>query len=158
MPGSDQFTAFGPAAVGFQTDGTEIDRGAEIAGNTFGVMGSGTVAGVIGQGVQDGVQGKGGSGRGGRFESDDLRPQIKLEPQPMRVEDVSRPAQPTQLTGTSLPIVGEVGDLWMCQIPGAMTTPAALWLCVFAGQTKDEPAHWCQVLLGDSVDGTMMPF
>src|SRR5579862_7204847 len=58
MPGSDQFTAFGPAAVGFQTDGTEIDRGAEISGNTFGVMGSGTVAGVIGEGVQDGVHGK----------------------------------------------------------------------------------------------------
>ena len=157
MSTSDQFTAFGPAAVGFQTDGTEIDRGAEIAGNTFGVLGSG-LTGVIGQGEQDGVQGKGGSGRGGRFESGNARAQINLQPQPMVVEDVSQPAQPFQLTGTRLPIVGEVGDLWMSQIPHATHTPAALWLCVRAGETKDEPALWCQVLLGSSVPGTTMPF
>ena len=54
MSTSDQFTAFGPARIGFQTDGTEIDRGAEIAGNTFGVLGSGTV-GVIGEAAQNGV-------------------------------------------------------------------------------------------------------
>jgi hypothetical protein len=39
MSSDNQYTALGPAAVGFQTDGANIDRGAEIAGNTFGVKG-----------------------------------------------------------------------------------------------------------------------
>lgn len=163
MPSSNQFTATGPAQVGFQTDGSRIDRGAEIAGNTLGVLGTGPT-GVVGQGDQDGVHGIGGAGRGGRFESGNLRAQVKLEPQRMAIEDVTEPAHPLQLKGDDpyvvlpLPIVGQQGDLWMSQIPGAGHTPAALWLCVVSGSTEEEPAVWCQVLLGPGFPGTMMPF
>jgi hypothetical protein len=163
MPSSDQFTATGPAQVGFQTDGTHIDRGAEIAGTTFGVLGRGPT-GVVGQGDQDGVHGIGGAGRGGRFESGNMRAQIKLEPQRLEVEDDTEPAHPFQLKGDDpdaplpLPIAGQQGDLWMTQIPGAGHTPAALWLCVASGSTQEQPAVWSQVLLGPGFPGTMMPF
>ncbi|MGO1072496.1 hypothetical protein [Lysobacter sp. CA199] len=39
MSSDNQFTALGPAAVGFQTNGSNIDRGAEIQGKTLGVRG-----------------------------------------------------------------------------------------------------------------------
>jgi hypothetical protein len=35
----DQFTALGPATIGFQTNASAIDRGAEIAGTSVGVVG-----------------------------------------------------------------------------------------------------------------------
>jgi hypothetical protein len=37
MSSDNQFTALGPAVVGFRTDGTTIDLGADIAGNSIGV-------------------------------------------------------------------------------------------------------------------------
>jgi hypothetical protein len=49
MSSDDQFTALGPAAIGFQTDGTNITVGADITGNTVGVQGSGPI-GVNGVG------------------------------------------------------------------------------------------------------------
>lgn len=39
MSSDNQYTALGPAIVGFQTHGTNIDRGAEIAGNSLGILG-----------------------------------------------------------------------------------------------------------------------
>lgn len=63
MSEDQQFTATGPTIIGFQTDGTNIDRGAEIAGNEFGIRGTGVGTGAVGiigqagQGNADGVQG-----------------------------------------------------------------------------------------------------
>jgi hypothetical protein len=43
-------TALGPASIGFQTDGTNIARGAEIAGNEVGVKGSSNLGpGLVGE-------------------------------------------------------------------------------------------------------------
>ena len=49
MSSDNQYTALGPAAVGFQTDGANIAKGAEVAGTQLGVHGSSPV-GVLGQG------------------------------------------------------------------------------------------------------------
>src|ERR1700687_5700235 len=69
MSSDNQFTALGPTIVGFQTDGANIDRGAEIAGNQIGVKG--TCIGPVGDGVQghgsgnfSGVAGFGGGNAG----------------------------------------------------------------------------------------------
>ena len=40
MSSDNQYTALGRAIVGFQTNGTNIDRGAEIAGNSLGIQAS----------------------------------------------------------------------------------------------------------------------
>jgi hypothetical protein len=54
MSSDNQFTALGPAAVGFQTDGTNIDRGADIFGNQAGIVGkSSTGEGVHGETASD---------------------------------------------------------------------------------------------------------
>jgi hypothetical protein len=39
LSSDDQFTALGPAPIGFQTNASAIDRGAEIAGTSVGVLG-----------------------------------------------------------------------------------------------------------------------
>jgi hypothetical protein len=153
MTSDNQFTALGPATVGFQTHGTHVDRGAEIAGREFGVFGAGTV-GLIGEGEEDGVRGHGGSGRGGRFASGELHAQLRLDPQPMAGDGASRPAEPSELVEPALPWTGERGDLWMTELPDGDRTPVALWLCVRDGHTDSEPARWCQVLLGRSIAGT----
>jgi hypothetical protein len=66
MSSDNQFTARGPAIVGFQTDSSSIDRGAEIAGNSVGIKGF--CHGSVGDGVQgfgsgnfSGVAGFGGN-------------------------------------------------------------------------------------------------
>ncbi len=71
MSSDDQFTALGPAAVGFQTDGANIDVGADIAGHSAGirgraddgpgVAGAGGYTGVVGTGWLRGVHGRGSS-------------------------------------------------------------------------------------------------
>lgn len=65
MSKDNQFTATGPSIVAFQTDGANIDRGAEIHGNEVGVRGF--CDGAFGDGVQgfgkgywSGVAGYGG--------------------------------------------------------------------------------------------------
>jgi hypothetical protein len=50
MSSDNQFTALGPAIVGFQTDAANIDRGAEIHGNSVGIKGF--CDGPVGDGVQ----------------------------------------------------------------------------------------------------------
>jgi hypothetical protein len=50
MGSDNQWTALGPAIIGFQTDSTDIDRGAEIGGNSLGVKG--TCLGAVGDGAQ----------------------------------------------------------------------------------------------------------
>ena len=50
MSSDNQFTALGPAFIGFQTNATRIDRGAEITGTVVGVKG--TCSGFPGDGVQ----------------------------------------------------------------------------------------------------------
>lgn len=69
MSSDNQFTALGPAAIGFQTNGSNIDRGVDVSGNTFGVRG--TCTGSVGDGVQgmgsgnfSGTAGFGGSNNG----------------------------------------------------------------------------------------------
>jgi hypothetical protein len=39
MGSDNQWTALGPAPVGFQTNSASIDRGAEISGNSLGILG-----------------------------------------------------------------------------------------------------------------------
>ncbi len=62
MSSDNQYTALGPAVVGFQTDGTGIEIGAQITGNTYGIFGSSSDADTTG-GVDPqkgtGVQGNG---------------------------------------------------------------------------------------------------
>jgi hypothetical protein len=69
MSSDNQYTALGPAAVGFQTSGANIDIGAQISGNTVGVRGS--CQGAVGDGVQgngtgnfSGIAGWGGADSG----------------------------------------------------------------------------------------------
>ncbi len=64
MSSDNQYTALGPAIIGFQTDATRIDRGADIFGNEFGIRGaSANGAGVIGESEnQVGVEGRGETG------------------------------------------------------------------------------------------------
>lgn len=66
MGSDNQYTALGPATVGFQTNSNSIDHGAEIVGNTVGVHGScdaGT--GVSGNSISStGVSGESVSGFG----------------------------------------------------------------------------------------------
>lgn len=69
MSSDNQYTALGPAAIGFQTDGGNIDIGARISGNTVGIKGS--CQGAVGDGVQgtgsgnfSGVAGWGGARAG----------------------------------------------------------------------------------------------
>src|SRR6185312_17514367 len=79
MSSDNQFTALGPTIIGFQTNGSRIQRGAEISGNEVGVSGycdagygvlgtsktdvgvygtSESIAGVVGKGTP-GVVGQG---------------------------------------------------------------------------------------------------
>src|ERR1700730_12580235 len=61
MSSDNQYTALGPAAVGFQTDGANIDHGAEISGKSVGVHascdGGDGVAGQSGSSKNSGVWG-----------------------------------------------------------------------------------------------------
>jgi hypothetical protein len=69
MSSDNQFTALGPTIIGFQTDGANIDIGAQISGNTVGIKGS--CQGSVGDGVEgtgtgnfSGVAGWGGANSG----------------------------------------------------------------------------------------------
>lgn len=67
MSSDSQFTALGPAAIGFQTDGSNITRGADVAGTEMGVHGhSDGGPGVLGDSFSNhpGVRGASGTGRG----------------------------------------------------------------------------------------------
>jgi hypothetical protein len=61
MSSDNQYTALGPAIVGFQTHGTHITKGGEMSGTQIGVRGIGNVGasgiGVQGEGVQYGIHG-----------------------------------------------------------------------------------------------------
>src|SRR5215510_12501522 len=69
MSTDNQYTALGPAAIGFQTDGANIDVGADVAGKKFGargrcengsgVIGESDTMGVFGSGNLRGVYGSG---------------------------------------------------------------------------------------------------
>jgi hypothetical protein len=52
MSSDNQYTALGPAIIGFQTDGANIDQGASIGGNEVGVVGMCVGRGVNGDGVR----------------------------------------------------------------------------------------------------------
>jgi hypothetical protein len=64
MSSDNQYTALGPAIIGFQTSATNIDVGAEISGNKAGIRGSCVAGiGVRGESVgQEGVHGQGTPG------------------------------------------------------------------------------------------------
>jgi len=118
MSSDNQYTALGPAIIGFQTSATEIDIGADIEGRDFGVKGrseKGTGvhgecttkdprarksrefgSGVVGSSAFGaGVYGETThSGRGGKFSSkNDAVPQLQLVPHLMRVP-AKKPASP----------------------------------------------------------------
>lgn len=60
MSSDNQYTALGPASIGFQTDSTDIDVGADIAGNSTGVKGRCDEGpGVVGESTSAGVKGRG---------------------------------------------------------------------------------------------------
>jgi hypothetical protein len=60
MSSDEQFTALGPAIVGFQTNSASIDRGADIRGRDLGIFGKGDSGpGVVGESIGSaGVNGK----------------------------------------------------------------------------------------------------
>lgn len=63
MSSDNQFTAVGPAVIGFQTHGANIQTGANISGNDFGVFGScGAGLGENGAGVQGVTEVNNGTG------------------------------------------------------------------------------------------------
>ena len=127
MSSDNQYTALGPAAVGFQTDGANIAKGAEVAGTQLGVHGTGPV-GVLGQGQ---------GGPGGQFTSDgNLDAQIHVQPHPMANPGVAVtvPAQEFAKI-SSLPVSGRAGDFYLgtftiTEPAGPPITRCALWLCV----------------------------
>lgn len=80
MSSDNQYTSLGPAVIGFQTNSTSIDVGADIAGNAVGIRGkcsgagdgngvegygSGSWSGVAGNGGQNAGTGVWGMGNGG---------------------------------------------------------------------------------------------
>jgi len=157
MSSDNQFTALGPAIIGFQTNASRIERGAEIAGNEAGVHGIGPT-GILGTGVRNERHGGTDAGRGGRFASIPGRAQVNLQPQRMNINGVAKLAEPFRLTNPVLPRRGEPGDLWMSVIPDERHTPAALFLCIVGDREDDHhQARWSQVLLGDAIEGTSDP-
>jgi hypothetical protein len=159
MSVDNQFTATGPAIVGFQTNGANIQRGAEVAGTVLGVRGIGPT----------GVAGVGQNGPGGRFASSGAPPgppQIRIDPH----ESTHDPGKPVKANPMEfgrpedvLPDLGHIGDLWFSFFPKQRSDPhpaviAGLWLCVRPSELSQEdanfePAVWCQVLLGAPVKG-----
>src|SRR5450755_748722 len=118
MSSDNQYTALGPAVIGFQTFGSEIDIGVDAGGNKVGVHATGPVAihgegdvGVHGEGAV-GVKGV-GSATGGSFAAEDLSPQIVLQPPsvdpPGRVMD----STPQEFYQPGLPRGGQAGALYM---------------------------------------------
>ena len=160
MASDNRDTALGPAIVGFQTDGTQIQRGAEVAGTELGVQGTGPT----------GVFGLGQGGPGGRFASGGVPPgppQIHIDPhESPRDPGPPEAAHPTEFArpGVVLPQPGRMGDQWFSFFPNHSSDPdlavvAALWVCVrpsegIPGDTGFIAALWCQVLLGKPVQGS----
>jgi hypothetical protein len=172
----EQFTAKGPAAVGFQTrpNVTGIHRGVDVIGTELGVRGrgpSGVVGvgtteegvrghgplGVVGEGTRVGVVGVGlENGPGGKFLSNDFRAQINLAPHSVFVPAQPKPAAPREFdapVGGKLPKVGRLGDLWAFVTDPEQGSQCFLWLCVSAS-IDGAGAKWAQVLLGTPITGT----
>jgi hypothetical protein len=173
MSQDHQFTATGPAAVGFQTDGTAIDRGVHAQGTIFGVDGYGgdpaspgdtpETWGVRGTG-ESGVIGVGTDVAGGKFSSADLVPQLHLKPQPVAETWPGTTPVPWEYPKPQmLSKSGNAGDLFLAQHdaiegPNSIKT-CSLWLCVEdcrmnAAHEITRAARWRQVLLGGIHDGT----
>jgi hypothetical protein len=169
MSSDNQYTALGPASVGFQTDSTDIDKGVQAQGNSVGVEGSGPT-GVRGSGSDVGVHGAGafgvyGEGRpggaGGRFTSDDdVTPQLHLHPREIPHPPASVHVQPEEFPKWHmLPKRARHGDLWIAHHDArfinsqSVTKTTSLWLCVVGG----ENARWRQVLLGREYPGVREP-
>ncbi len=170
MPVEEQYTAKGPAIVGFQTrpNVTSIERGVSVEGNRIGVLANGPV-GVEGRGEVAGVRGVGNvNGWGGEFKSEKYNSaQLNLTPHRMD-QDLGVPVSkvPNQYPDIAhiqrqLPSVGKLGDLWMSSTGrpdrpeegGKGPQPQChLWLCVKAGTGAGKPL-WAQVLLGSPVPG-----
>jgi hypothetical protein len=156
MSSSNQFTALGPAIVGFQTNGAQIQKGAEAAGTQMGVHAIGPI-GVRGEGNDGGPGGSFSAQPGsGSFSSG---AQVHIDPQAMVNPGATVAVTPSQYAKPemSLPSYGVVGDLWLAH-DLAVPHSASLWICVqaSAGQIPDptiRPAIWRQVLLGSPVPG-----
>lgn len=152
MSSDDQFTALGPAAVGFQTNGSNIDVGAAVAGTKAGVQ----AECIAGPGVETsgklGIIAEGRNGQGGEFASPDLRAQIRLRAHDIgTIGSALMTANPREYEDpkNSLPEFGELGDLLLLQHDGL----ASLWLCVVGFEKAKQSATWSQVLLGRGIDG-----
>jgi hypothetical protein len=149
MSSDNQYTALGPAAIGFQTYSTDIDTGAQISGNSMGIDAKGPI-GVRGTGVQSdtgagpiGVQGIGDGGPGGSFTSSDTFAQLRLEPQLMErithdtgVISISVPEPSQQIPKINgLPKHGKLGDLWLVQHVGLHNSAIGLDLGFYAARS-----------------------
>lgn len=164
MTTSSEFTADGPALVGFLTEPAkpnDIQRGAVVAGTVLGLLGSGPT-GVIGQGQGTpgvGVLGQGDGGPGGKFASAGaLDAQLNLQPHPIQVPFPVNVTPQEFNEKIALPAHGTAGDFFLGtyeETPGVAVTRCALWLCVTGG-APPAPAIWCQVLLGTAVAGRVV--
>src|SRR5260370_635945 len=167
MPSANQFTALGPSAVGFQTDGANINVGAEIGGSEVGgrfscekgnalegisdpqnVSPTVNIAGVFGQSSGIGVRGSGSGfgifgfvfeGRGAVLEADKIA-QLRLSP-----ADSSFGAQ-------TLPS-GDTGDLYVRSIPNtpAPKNDAQIFFCL--GKVQGGRSLWVPLTFGAAVLG-----
>jgi hypothetical protein len=151
MSDDTQYTALGPAIVGFQTNGSKIQKGAEVAGTVLGLQATGPI-GVLGQGQ---------GGPGGEFASaGDLDAQLHLQPHPISDLGPAVAVQPQEFGRIAkLPASGRAGDFFLAAFeviePGGAVGRCAMWLCVATSGPHGAPeAQWCQVLLGTPVSGT----
>ena len=171
MLSDNQFTALGGAAVGFQTNSTEIDKGADIAGNSMGIRGScESGVGIFGesfsrQGVMGashdsigvhgsstkgpGVFGESAQDRGGVFRTNH-EAQLQLIPRkPASIYQGPTSAVEDKLI-PQLPKDGEAGDLLAADFGFGEPGNCQLWFCVKSSENGN-PAQWRQVTFGSVV-------
>jgi hypothetical protein len=170
----NQFTALGPADIGFQTNGAHITVGADITGNKIGVQGSGPI-GVSGIGSRStttnpnmGVSGScdTGSGVDGRSKSGagvsglsttgiGVFGESTVSRGGVFASGTGRGAQ-LQLRPQIVPFLprdGQEGDLFAARVNNPLE-PCQLWFCVISASTDGhQPAQWSQVLLGSPFSG-----
>jgi hypothetical protein len=153
MSTDKQFEATGPAAVGFETHGTNIVTGAVLQGNKIGawIEGQSEGARVICHAGNALIASSAG-GRAGTFISISDLAQISLEPKGNTGRGGKIPVHPEAYTtdekGVNLPVNGVPGDLLATTVLGT----TSLFLCV-SSAAPNGPAVWREVLLGPNQIG-----
>jgi hypothetical protein len=149
MSSDNQFTALGPAAVGFQTHGANIATGAFVQGTDKGAVIEGQNLGAsVTCNAGDTLIVTSNGGRGGTFNSGDVdRAQVSFFP--FNNGGIGRriPVNPEAFANDGIavrmPIIGQQGDLLVMNV----AQKTSMFLCVHAS-ISERPAAWQEVLLG----------